>query len=168
MKKSILVVGVLLMFFSSFNANAQLERYQATFIMNFTRLVQWPNLQNNNSFVIGVLGRNPALVSELRASAAGRVVGALNIEVKEFATIEQMEFSHILFVSNTRVRDLPRVNQDFHNQPVLVVTEFQGRQPEGSIINLSVEDEKLGLHLNQDLALAKGFVLSRQLVSFSR
>lgn len=168
MKKSIFVLTAIFTLLFANQANAQVERHQATFVYNFTRLVQWPNLHERPTFVIGILGRNAALLNELNASAADRNVGSRSIEVKEFASIEELEYCHILFVSNSRLRDLARANEKLANMPVLVVTENQGRHPAGSIINLSIENERLGLRLDEELAEQRKLIISRQLANFSR
>ena len=44
MKRSITSLFVAFALLVSISANAQIEKHQATFIYNFTRLVQWPEL----------------------------------------------------------------------------------------------------------------------------
>ncbi len=149
-------------------ANAQLEKHQATFIYNFTRLVQWPEFYKDPAFILGVLGSNEAITQELRASLGDRTVAGKQIQIVEFASAAELTKCHLLFVPNSKSGQLNRAVAALSNQPALIVTEHQGRQPAGSIINFSVEDGKLGIRLDEELAEAKKLLVSRQLANFSR
>lgn len=149
-------------------ANAQLEKHQATFIYNFTRLVQWPEFYKEPVFILGVLGSNEAITKELKASMGDRTVAGKEIQIVEFASAGSINKCHLLFVPNSQSGQLNRAVAALSTQSTLVVTENQGRQPAGSIINFSVEDGKLGIRLDEGLAESKKLLISRQLANFSR
>ena len=65
MKKLILAVSIVL----TLNGivNAQVSRFQAMYIYNFSRMVEWPNEYKNGNFEIGVIGNN-SLMEELKVT----------------------------------------------------------------------------------------------------
>ncbi len=146
----------------------QIEKHQATFIYNFTRQIQWPNIHTHIEFVIGVIGKNSSITSELKASCAGRNVGGREIKIVEFSSVEDMGFCHLLFVPNNKVNQLKRISEVFATSPVLIVTEMQGRQPAESDINIYVENEKMVFRVNESNAKARNLLFSSQLVQYSK
>lgn len=168
MKKFTLFFGMAVFLLMNIQANNQLERYQVNFIYNFTRQIQWPNLHNHNEFVIAVFGKNHPLTSELKSSVGDRKVGGREIKVVEFSTVEEMGFCHMLFVPNNRTGLLKRISDTISGLPVVLVTEVQGRQPAESVINLSVDDDKLGFKINEEVAKQRNLLVSSQLIQYSR
>lgn len=168
MKKKFSVLMSVFALLMAMQANAQIEKHQATFIYNFTRLVQWPEFYKEPAFILGVLGSNEAITKELKVSAGERTVAGKVIQIVEFSSVADINKCHLLFVPNSERVQLNRAVAALSNQPVLIVTENQGRQPAGSIINFSVEDGKLGIRLDEELAEAKKLLVSRQLANFSR
>src|SRR5690554_4767698 len=134
MKKITFLVSVFALIMAM-QANAQLEKHQATFIYNFTRLVQWPEFYKEPAFILGVLGSNEPITKELKASIEDRTVAGKEIQIVEFASASEIAKVHLLFVPNSESGQLNRAVAALTNQPALIVTESQGRQPAGSIIN---------------------------------
>jgi hypothetical protein len=164
-------ISLLLLAFALFavsTVKAQIEKHQATFIYNFTRLVQWPEFHKEPVFILAVIGSNEDITKELKASMGNRTVAGKEIEIVEFSSGANVSRCHLLFVPERNSRQLNQAVTSLSGQPVLVVTENQVRQPAGSVINFSIEDGKLGIHLDQDLAEAKKLLISRQLINFSR
>lgn len=156
------------LFSHSVFANDRLEKYQVNFIYNFTRLIQWPNLHNHAEFVIAVFGKNHPLTAELKSTVGDRKVGGREIKVVEFSSFEGIEFCHILFVPVNKTGQLKRISEFLSDSPVVLVTEVQGSQPAESVINLSVEDYKMGFRVNESVAKQRKLMLSSQLIQYSR
>jgi hypothetical protein len=152
----------------SFSVSAQLEKSQASYIYNFTRFIEWPANNNSGEFIIGVLGKNHPITSELSASAAARKVGSLSVKVVEFAKVEDITFCHMLFVPVQKTSFLKKINDKFGTQGMLVLTEEQDWNPSESTINFMVVDSKLGFHINQKNASAKQLKLSEKLIALSK
>jgi|LSQX01.2.fsa_nt_gb hypothetical protein len=168
MKRSITSLFVAFALLVSISANAQIEKHQATFIYNFTRLVQWPELYKESSFVIGVMGSNQAITRELKEGMGERTVAGKNIEIVEFSSAAELGKCHLLFIPNRYLGQLDKVVDAIGKNPVLLVTENQGRHPGGSAINFAVEDGKLGITLDEEITQNRNLLVSRQLANFSR
>ncbi len=168
MRKFVLFLGAVLFFQFNVEGSNQLEKYQVNFIYNFTRQIQWPNLHNHAEFVIAVLGKNHPLTAELQKSVGDRKVGGRDIKIVEFSTVEEIGFCHMLFVPNNRTNHLKRISDSLSGSPVVLVTEVQGRQPAESVINLSIEDDKMVFRVNEELAKQRNLLISNQLIQYSR
>lgn len=167
--KKLIYLMLAVAFFSSVNdANAQLEKYQTTFIYNFTRSIQWPNLHQEPEFIIGVLSKNHPLTSELQSSMGGRTAGGRPIKLVEFASADEITDCHILFVPNNRLRQMDAVVSKLKNKATLIVTEAQGRTPAGSTINLFVENDRMKFNLDEELAKNQRLMVSSQLKNYAR
>lgn len=168
MKKLIYLVLAVAFFSSASEASAQLEKYQTTFIYNFTRSIQWPNLHQEPEFIIGVLSKNHPLIKELEISMGNRTAGGRPIKLVEFSSAAEIENCHILFVPNSRLSQMNQVTEKLKNKPALIVTESQGRTPTGSAINLFVENEKMKFNLDEELTKGKNLMVSTQLRNYAK
>ncbi len=161
-------LSVLLLLMLALPAQAQIETHQATFIFNFSRLIQWPNIHNSSVFTIAVFGRNHPLTSELKSAAQGRNVGGREIAIVEYNSIDDLQYCHMLFVPNNRLNQIKNASDALSGQPTLIITESQGRVPDESVINMYLENSRLGFRLNEDNARKRNLQVSTQLLNFSR
>ncbi len=168
MRKFVLFLGMALFLQMNTQAGNQLEKYQVNFMYNFTRQIQWPNLHDHADFVIGVFGKNHPITGELLASVGDRKVGGRSIKIVEFASLEEVSFCHMLFVPSNKTSFLTRLSDSLSGSPVVLVTEVDGRQPAGSVINISVEGDKMGFRVNEEIAKQRNLLLSSQLIQYSR
>ncbi len=168
MKKLIILMLVIMIMPFTNVLNAQIERFQTTFIYTFTRSIKWPNVENEREFVIGIVGNNHPLTKELEQTKGNRTSAGRYIKVIEFASVDEIGDCHILFVPNNRLRNMKEISDKVQDSSVLIVTEAQGRNPNGSIINLYVEDERMRFSLNEDLARNKNLMVSTQLKNYAK
>lgn len=168
MKKIVYLVVILFVFSSVGTANAQLEKYQVTFLYNFTRLIQWPDLYKEPAFIIGVIGKNSQLVKVLKENMGGRTAGGRPINIVEFNSADEVTYCHMLFIPNSSLGKFEVIKSKLSGKSVLYVTESEKGSPAGSIINLFVKDGKMVFTLNEDLAKAKKLLVSNQLKNFAQ
>lgn len=148
--------------------DAQIEKFQTTFIYTFTRSIQWPNFENDKEFVIGIISNNHPLTKELEATKGTRTTAGRPIKIVEFASVDEIGKCHILFVPNGRLRNIKEISEKMQDSSTLIITEAQGRNPNGSVINLYVEDERMRFTLNEDLAKNKNLLVSTQLKNYAK
>ena len=168
MKKVVFLVLISFVFSSVSTASAQLEKYQVTFLYNFTRLIQWPDLYKEPAFIIGVVGKNSQLVKELNANMGGRTAGGRPINIVEFNSAEEVTYCHMLFIPNSSLKKFDIIKSKLSGKSVLFVTESEKGSPAGSIIDLFVKNRILVFTLHEDLAKAKKLLVSNQLKNFSQ
>lgn len=168
MKKRRVLISMIFAMFLMQNINAQLEEFQSKFIVSFAHFINWPALENQLSFKIGVLGKNHPILAKISEKTAGKSISGKPIEVVEFDTVEELSACHILFVPNSRLGSIRRVSKMFLGVAVLIVTESQEGMPSESLINIYVEDDKLGYKINKEKAESCGLVISSQIFTNSR
>lgn len=168
MKRAFFYFMSIAAFFLVQSTTAQIEQHQANFIYGFARLVEWPSLEKQLSFRIGVLGDNHQIIPHLRKICRGQSIQDKKIEIVVYESVDQLSACHILFVPNNRIGSLRKASRFLLGVPVLIVTESQESMPYLSIINMWVEDNMLGYQINTDRAKEAGLILSKQIIDKSR
>jgi len=96
-------------------------RYEALFVYNFTRYIQWPN-SNSQEFVIGILGKSD-IYSELQPISVNKKIGSSPIVLKQFSSASEVSKCQILIISG-----------EASSQVALLASQLQGKN---TLINVS-------------------------------
>jgi hypothetical protein len=145
------------------SASAQgVDKVYSVFLFNFARSVQWPADKMIGDFTIGVLN-SPKVAEELRIVAATKNVGAQKIKVKEYASIEQIESCHILFLPSLKANAFPSVIKKIPDAPTLLVTDTEGLASKVGGINFITIDNKMRFELNVDAIEKRGLKIPSSL-----
>ncbi len=152
----------LIILFAVFSVVAQKEKFEAIYIYNFTKKIEWPKEATTGDFIIGVLG-NSAVTPELKKVAAAKKVGSRTIVVKEFSDVSNIESCHILYISPEKTNKLQDVKNHIGNNPTLFVTDKKGMAKSGAAINFFEKDGKLKFELNKNNAAKQGLKISTEL-----
>ena len=73
--------------------SAQMGKFQALYIFNFAKEIGWPKTDEQNDFVITVIGDN-GVASELNKLAKTKKVGSRNVVIKEASSINGISKRH--------------------------------------------------------------------------
>ncbi len=157
--KLLLLIGFLSFMFS---AMGQSEKYQAVFIYNFTKHIEWPDHLRGGDFVIGVIGNSP-IISELETMAQSRKVGNQQIVVKKFKTLDEIGVCHVLFIPTARSADLNTIVSMVKNNNTLLITDKEGLANAGAAINFVIRDNKQKFELKKSNATKYGLKVSSEL-----
>jgi hypothetical protein len=141
-------------------------KVKSSYIMAFTKNIEWPGSYKEGSFVIGVLGTS-TLVEELNKMAATKKVGLQNIEIKTFNSASNVSKCHLLYVSPEMSTSLKDVLGKIKGQSTLVVTEKSGMTKQGAAINFVVQDNKLKFELNKSNAQKYNLAVGSSLLPFA-
>lgn len=144
---------------------------KALFLFNFGSYIEWPAdafPNQNYPFVIGVLGHAP-LEDHLADIAASKRIHGRQVVVRRFASIDQMEPCHILFVA----RDVPvpqqhQAVQRLRGSHTLLVGETQVFAQYGGSVNFFVDANKIRFEINLDAAKAHQLRISAKLLALAR
>lgn len=158
-RKFILFLGLILF---SFSATSQSEKFQAVFIYNFTKHIEWPESLRSGDFIIGVLGSSP-IISELETLAQSRKVGNQQIVVKRFKTTDEISLCHIIYIPSGRSGDLGAVIAAVKNHNSLIITDKEGLINAGAAINFVVSENKQKFELKKSNATKYGLKVSSDL-----
>lgn len=161
MKRFITLLFFLTAFLVTTSSQASIQKAQAMFIYNFSRLIEWPGTASGD-FVIGVLG-SPDLTKHLQDYTTGKKAGAQSIAIQEFRDAAGISNCQILFVAYGKTRDLPEIQTKVGSQPTVIITEKRGAIDEGAALNFLIVGNSLKFEIKPSNATSKGIKLSSKL-----
>ena len=138
---------------------------KAVFIYNFTRYVEWDNLNDENNFIIGIMGSS-ALDLAIEVIANTNLVKNKRIILKHFSSPEDISYCHILFIPRNYQFPVRSVIEKVPKK-VLVVGEKQGAATQGASINFILVNDKLKFEINPDAVYDAGLKASSQLLKLA-
>jgi hypothetical protein len=138
------------------------EHYQALFVYNFTRYIQWPS-NNSQEFVIGILGKSD-IYRELKTLVSNKKVGTSTIVVKQFANAAEISKCQILFVSNEVSSQVPQLAPELQKKNTLLITERSGLSRKGAGICFALEDGKQKFEISKSNVEKTGLMINNQLI----
>ncbi len=136
------------------DTNAKLK---AVFLYNFANYVNWPSSKKSGNFVIGVLGEYPSLISSCNQMVQSRKIGSQSIKVNKYATLNDLNQCHILYVTKDKTGDLSNIISKTKGKNILIVTDGPDLAKKGAHINFFSVDSKQKFEIN------KGNIVSNQL-----
>lgn len=165
MKKRLMYLLVVMLGLTQGISAQNSARYQALFVYNFTRYIQWPS-SSSQEFVIGVLGKCD-IYSELQTLTANKKVGANNIVVKQFANASEIGKCQILFVANEASSQVPQLSALFQSKNTLIITERSGLSKKGAGICFAMEDGKQKFEISKTNVSKSGLMVNNQLLDMA-
>lgn len=150
MKKSILILVSILVLSSGFrmavvDTNSKMK---AIFIMNFTKLIEWPQPYREGNFVVGVIGESP-LFNELSEMAKTKKVANQSLQIKKFSSPSEISNCHILYLSKDESGEISEVIKKIKTNSTLIITEETGLVDRGAGINFIIKDNRQKFELNK-------------------
>jgi hypothetical protein len=148
-KKIAIILVSLLILNSGFKVAVDTNsKMKAIFIMNFTKLIEWPQPYREGNFVVGVVGESPLYV-ELTKMAKTKKVANQSLQIKKFSNIEDINKCHILYVSQNKSEEISSVVNKLKPHNTLIITEKQGLVEKGAGINFIVKNNRQKFELNK-------------------
>lgn len=141
-------------------------RYQALFVYNFTRYIQWPSSSNSQEFVIGVLGKSD-IYSELQKLASDKHVGTSTIIVKQYANSAEIGKCQILLVAGEASAQVAQLAAQFQSKNTLIITERPGLYKKGASICFAMEDGKQKFEISKTNVSKTGLMVNNQLLDMA-
>jgi len=148
-------------------ADTSETRLKAAFLYKFASYVEWPLMSTPGPgapLVIGVMNSEP-LMRELAEITVGRSVNNHPIEVRRVDHGDLLDGVQILFIGDVRGADLAPLLRHARQQPILTVTESKGAISDGSIINFTVERDRVRFEVSLPAAESSRLKLSSRLLA---
>lgn len=164
---------IILVAFLSMSADMRLQqedtnaKIKAVFLYNFTKYIEWPPAYKEGNFVIGVLGSNATLMSELNKLASAKMAGTQKFEIRNLTSFEGATKCHILYIQPEKGGELSEVISKVKGKSTLIVTEKPGLARQGAAINFVVQDNKTKFELNKANAEKYNLKVSSNLSSLA-
>jgi hypothetical protein len=153
------------LFSSALAGNVSEYDLKAAFLFNFAAFIEWPDPPK--PLHICVYGDNPFSDSTIDLLLRQRP-GNIDVDFEHLQNIEKLTACHILFVERSDPAKFAKVAARLGSAPVLVVTEMEGSQPSGSMINLLTESGHVTFDIDQNAALAAGLQISSRLLRLAK
>ncbi len=138
---------------------------KAVFIYNFTKYIEWDNTNDDNEFIIGVIGTS-AVSTSLIEIAKANMVNNKPIVIRHFDKPEDIEYCHILFIPQHLPYPLHSI-LDRVNKEVLTVSEEPGSAKAGTAFNFVIVNDKLKFEANLKAIYSAGLKAGSQLLKLA-
>lgn len=146
----------------SLNANVmgQESKYQALFIYNFTKYMNWSSEQT----VIGVVGNSQVLL-ELEALAKRN---PQKIKVIKIAGDANIFACNMIFIPEAQSRNFSLIQSKVGSAPIIIIAESETLIKEGAEIAFYTENDKLKFVLNKSAVDDSKVQISNSLFAIAR
>lgn len=146
-------------------SQGQESNLKAVFIYNFTKYIDWENVEQEDNFIIGILGTS-SLDGPINEIAKTNFIKNKKIVLKHFSKPEDISYCNILFIPRGYPVPLQSV-LDKVDKGVLTITEEPGFARQGSAINFVVSNDKLKFEINRKAINAAGLKAGSQLLKLA-
>jgi hypothetical protein len=140
---------------------------KAAFLYKFAGYVRWPEAANSPRLTIGVVAAND-FARELADMTLNRTVSNRPIDVRRVSLGDPLDGLAILFIGRDAGEQQPQVLRDTQQRPILTVTETEGALAQGSIINFTVEEERVRFEVALRTAERSGLRLNAPLLAVAK
>jgi len=149
------ITVILLLFLGDVSAEGVEEyRVKAALVLNFARFTEWPvstiNIDSKQSIHFCVIGNSE--VEEAFAEIDNKSVGEWHVEIRNIDDLPELKNCHLVYVGYSEKRRLPEVFAAIEDQPVLTIGEMDEFTSLGGMINLVIQERKIGFQVNLDAA----------------
>ena len=142
---------------------------KATFVLNFAKLVQWPDgaLGTATDFDIAVMADKEQYASIESAMDGRRVAGHL-VRSRRVVSLDQLDGAHIVFVTRDSGVGAEDVVSATLGKNVLLIGESRDFARRGGAINFYTEYRKIRFEVNPEAVKKAGLQISSRLLSVAK
>lgn len=145
MKKILITLLALALFI---NSEAQIHKFQAAYLYNICKYMEWPVNYKSGNFVIGVLTNDP-IVKELKKIATSKKYLNQKIVVKTFTSTASISKCHVLYIPTKQSGSINAAKSKINNFSTLLVTNKKGAVAQGAGINFLLLRNKLRFEMKK-------------------
>jgi hypothetical protein len=124
------------------------SKMKSIFIMNFAKLIEWPESYRQGDFVVGVVGNTP-LYPELIKMAKVKKVSNQSLRIKKFELVEDIGRCHVLYLSEEKSSEIASVVSKVKPNSTLIITAKQGLVDKGAGINFIIKNNRQKFEINK-------------------
>jgi hypothetical protein len=143
---------------------------KAAFLLNFARLVQWPEAAFSDSrspLTVGLLGTD-ASSEQIQEFLEGKSVGSRKVQAQRIESAKEAGGFHMVFVDASSDAEASEVAGATGGGPVLLVGESDGFATSGGAINFFTDGNKIRFEINPGAAEAAGLRVSSRLLRVAK
>ncbi|WP_299212208.1 YfiR/HmsC family protein [uncultured Aquimarina sp.] len=143
----------------------EVKRVQrAIFIYNFAQQVGWPNIDQTDTFKIGVLGPDRTII-DLKSMAQKRNIFGKPVEIIRFQFVKNIKDIQLLYVNNKYNYDINYILSKISEKNILLVTEDYNYNV--SMVNMVNVGNSFEYEINEDRIINEDFVIAPSLKQYA-
>ena len=171
-RRNIIVFFIVLPFMLVLQSGARQEikasAVKAAWIDHFSKFVEWPNINDTtDTFIIKVIGTDE-LEGYLNRIYDKRTIKNRPVTIEFIKDISEIEFCHILYISESERKSLAKIISLIENRPILTVGSTEGYGYDGVIINFYNEQNKVRFEFNISASKKNDLEVSFRLLEMAR
>ncbi len=159
MRNILLITGVLLITLIGTKATAQVGKFQALYLVNFTKNLDW----SGENVTIGVVGNSKTLIELESLSSKYQ-----NISIKKIAGSGSIENCQMVFLPSAQSRNFSAIQSKIGSAPIILVAEDESLISKGAEIAFFMEGNKLKFILNKSAINDSGVKVNDKLLSVAK
>lgn len=160
MKTKIMLLMALLLV--GIAANAQVAQFKALYLYNFAKNISWPG-NDNSDFIVTVIGDND-VAAEMEKIATTKKVGMRKLVVNKAATPANLPNSHIVFLGESKMSQMPTLISSQEGKNVLIVSGKNGQCPKGAAISFVSASGKLNYEISDNNIKKAGLTCAKKIL----
>ncbi|MEO9871850.1 YfiR family protein [Ekhidna sp.] len=159
MQRIILSITILLISSLGVKLSAQIGKFQALYLLNFTKNIEW----SENNVTIGVVGNSKALI-ELESL----VEKYPNLSLRKISASESVDQCQMIFLPTSQSRNISLIQDKIGNKPIVLVSEDESMIDKGAEIAFYMEGNKLKFLINKSAVEESGVSVGEKLFSVGK
>lgn len=142
-------------------------RIKAAFLYNFTRFVNWPEQekQDSDSFMVCILGPDP--FGEHLAPLESKSVNGRALSIRRIQGTTSLDNCQLVYISESLTSEMETILSSIRQAPVLTVSDADNFTGQGGIIQFLLIDNKIRFDINIEAASDAGLNISSKLLSLA-
>jgi hypothetical protein len=144
-------------------------KIKAVLIYKFTKFIEWTPesfSDNQDPLILTIIGNDP--FGKIIDALHGKKVKGRKLLVKRITDIEDIDKSHILFISQSEKERLTEILRTTRELCVLTIGDMKGFSNKGGIINFFMNDKSVGFEINVSAAQDSGLKISSNLLNLAK
>jgi len=118
----------------------QMSNYKSLYIYNFIKRIEWPNTDQQENFVIVVMGDQETF-DALKNISTTKKVGEQNIIVRDFRSLDSITNINLIYVGYSKRKHLNKLEELIGKQAILLVSDYKNSK----IADINFEETSKGL-----------------------
>lgn len=148
-------------------SEAQMAKFQALYIFQFAKNVNWPVEDSDKPIVVTVVG-DKVLSQELKGIVNGKNVGGRKISVNEAVTSSGLSKSDIVFLGESKSSQINQLVAAQSSNKVLIVSGTKGQCAQGAGIAFVADGGKLNFEIHEGNIHKNGLKVTSKLISLGK
>jgi hypothetical protein len=141
------------------------DNLKAVIIGKIAKFVEWED-KESSSFVITVLGSSSD-TKLFEGIYQNKRIGGRSVEIKSIESIDELGFTHILYVSKISTDELVRVITETKFRNILTVSGMRGFAEKGGTVQLYFVSRKIKLKVNVGIAEQQKLIINPALLQIA-